>query len=229
MNGTINEYDRLQALSRISIFQNDVQKIKGELDWRRRERLESKFFDKYDVPFKDVEFIQKHGTVIPENSPEMEGLCKDILSIQSVAFLNTSASDFHFEQASLSSGKLVSQGKYIAVLVDLSQKKSKILSDFESFIESVVRQCVTVDTQYFEETRGTKKDFQYSIWYVYDLCSVGKKLNFTEVARKLSGKAGQARDNNQLAACLKAVKRAYKRAIQIMEFVEDEIRKKVDV
>jgi hypothetical protein len=45
----------------------------------------------------------------------------------------------------------------------------------------------------------------------------------------LTGKKGQARDDEMLAAGLKAVKRAYKRACEIVKLVEDEIKKRVDV
>ncbi|MBI5447824.1 MAG: hypothetical protein HY939_03740 [Gammaproteobacteria bacterium] len=146
----------------------------------------------------------------------MKKLCDDVLVTPAVHTLQKTTADYHFEIARND----LSYGKYVAVLVDLSRKKRKIVSDFKDYLEGMVRTCTT-DANYWEETRGKEKDFQYSIWTVYDLCSQKRKPNFTEVARILSGKSGQARDSAQLRASLKAVKRAYKNACEIMKKVVD--------
>lgn len=233
MKETISKYDRIQALLRLPQFQDDVKKIRDEHNWQQKERSKSRFFDKYGAHFDDVEFISSHLTFFPQflinkDSLVIKGLCKDLLAISAVTLLNKITSDSHFEQTSLTSGKYISRGKYIAVLVDLSQKKSKILSDFENVIDSMFRH-VEVSSQFYEETRGKTKDFQYSPWLIYDMCSKKKKPNFTEIARSLSGETGQARDSDVLAASLKAVKRAYDRAIEIMREMEKTIQKRVDV
>lgn len=233
MKETISEYDRIQALLRLPQFQNDVQKIRDEHNWQQKERSKSRFSDKYGVHFDDVEFISSHLTFSPQfsinkDSPVIKGLCEDTLTTPGVTLLNKITSDSHFEKASLASGKYISHGKYLAVMVDLSRNKSKILSDFENLIDSMFRHTET-SSHFYGENRGKVKEFQYSPWLVYDMCSEKKKPNFTEVARRLTGRSGQARDDDCLAASLKAVKRAYERACHIMKSVDDEIKEKVDV
>lgn len=131
----------------------------------------------------------------------------------------------HIETYSLSDKEkmnpatLIRDGKYLAVCVDLTHKKSKILADFESLLDTLIP-YIGNKTLYFGDGRGKEKTFQFSIWHVYDLYTNTKKPNFTAVARRLSGKSGQARDNAQLSACLKAVKRAYKRACEIIKAVD---------
>ncbi|TVM04052.1 MAG: hypothetical protein CV087_02350 [Candidatus Brocadia sp. WS118] len=227
MKETISEYDRLQGLLRLPQFQGDVRKIKDEYNWQRKERLKSKFSEKYSVHFADIEFISNHFTFLPQfptnkDSPVIKGLCKDILATPGVTLLDKITADSHFEKASLTSGK------YLAVMVDLSQNKSKILSDFENLIDSMFRHTETI-SHFCEENRGKTKEFKYSIWLVYDMCSEKKKPNFTDVARRLTGRSGQARDDDCLRAGLKAVRRAYKRAKEIMQEVEETIPKGVDV
>ena len=120
----------------------------------------------------------------------------------------------------------------------MTQSKKKILSDFESLIDSWIlyvaeaRDATLLKSDskrellpYFNETRGKDKDFQYSIWQVYDLCSKSKKPNFTSVARQLTIKTGQAVDDSVLKAGLKAVKRSYKSASDIIKSVEGGIPK----
>lgn len=123
---------------------------------------------------------------------------------------------------------LIREEKYLVVGVDLSKKKKDILAEFKSLLDISSKKVIT-KTQFFDEVRGKGKNFRYPKWHVYDLCSRGRKPNFTKVSRILSGETGQARDNDELARVLKVVKRAYKQTCQIMKTVEGEIRREVDV
>jgi len=121
---------------------------------------------------------------------------------------------------------LIRDGKYLAVCVDLTRKKSRILDDLKHLLDTLIP-YIGNETTYYSDGRGAEKSFQYSIWHIYDQCTRTKKPNFTAVARELSGESGQATENERLKKHLEAVKRSHKRACEIIEIVQEEIIKNV--
>jgi len=232
-----SEYDRLHSLLWNKGLARELEGIRKA--YKDKNILIEKFHEKYNIHSEDVEWVLNHYAFTPKiegvfplsekySEEGIKGLCYEVFpAIPAYAINFKEVADCHFASVQAGRYPAISEGKYIAIRVDLSYLKREILSVIEQLLDGYAKEVN--NSRYFEETRGMGKGFQYSIWHIYDLCSVGKKPNFTEVARKLSGKKGQARDNDQLAACLKAVKRAYRYAIQIMKSVEDEIEKEVDV
>lgn len=120
---------------------------------------------------------------------------------------------------------LIRDGKYLAVCVDLTRKKNRILDDLKNLIDTLIP-YIGNETMYYSDGRGAEKSFKYPIWHIYDKCTRTKKPNFTAVARELSGESGQAPYNERLKEHLEAVRRSYKRACEIIKNVQEEITKK---
>src|SRR5574337_717451 len=162
----ISTYDKQQALNRIVERARDLG-LEDELE-------------KINVVINSNGFSECFNPAIDVIKPwqKIES-CPGAVGIP----LKTLLDNGSIEKARKDGAKLwIRNNKYLVLQVDLSRKKADIVREFETLITLAGRH-VTVNTQFFKETRGTEKSFQYSIWHVYDMCSQKKRPNFTEVAR----------------------------------------------
>ncbi len=94
---------------------------------------------------------------------------------------------------------------------ELKKDFKRIIDEFDNFLK--------------EERKKRDQQTKVDHWKVYDMRHKDK-LNFTQIARKLSEKKGNSTYNSDLEAALKAVKRAYNAAEVIMQNVEERIKGK---
>lgn len=112
------------------------------------------------------------------------------------------------------------EGRYLTIEVDFYKSKNQIINEMESVIK-FYRKFISKPSQ--RDTELTR--LKCSIWEVYDMHKKDN-LNFTEIARRLSGMKGNC-SNENLKAVYKQVKRAYNKACKIIQGVEKEINDKL--
>ncbi|MCF6159228.1 MAG: hypothetical protein E3K32_11840 [wastewater metagenome] len=225
---TIPGRDRLQALLRIPQFKEDLNKVASGTQ-KQKAKLKRLFTSKYNVTYELARHLAGgEPSLLGENRQFLNNIFNGGPVEIIPSWMALEAAEPYIPESHIYN---LREERYLTINIDLSKNRSEILSQVESIIDSAAaHNKENLEAfQYFNENRGTQKDFRFSIWTVYDLCSEKKTPNFTQVARSLSGRTGQARDDQQLSACLKAVKRAYRRACQIMTCVKTEINKEVDV
>ena len=240
----ISPYDRLQALIRIPQIKNAFDAIKKENNPKKKSRLENDFYKNYGLSphliellinkpqdesgkLKDIHnAIHSHEAVDiiridhiknllqPIRMPALKNQGQTSLLGSPGALPNYWELPLDYNRVcSVLDKAIPSNGKHLMLCIDLSKNKGVIMAEVEKHIANAIK-----------EGRKRQKrniEFQYSPWDIYDRCSRYKtKPNYTAIARELSGKPGQARDNEQLSACLKAVKRSHKEAIKIIKQVE---------
>jgi hypothetical protein len=103
--------------------------------------------------------------------------------------------------------------RYLTLRIDLNEKKGVLMEQFGEQLDTYKK--------YAKQAKGREREGVYDPWVVYDMFHE-KKLNFTQTARKLSGKKGNPTYNPILEAALKAVKRAYRIAEKGIQNVEED-------
>ncbi|MCK6467086.1 MAG: hypothetical protein L6Q53_02660 [Candidatus Brocadia sinica] len=107
--------------------------------------------------------------------------------------------------------KLSSDKNFLVVKVNLMGDRLKLELEIERLLD-----------KYVKKTKRNK-GFRYSIWQVYDM-HIKEKLNFSKIARTLTGIDDYVVNNYELKKSHEAVKSAFKKA---KEFIErEEIRLK---
>lgn len=192
----INEYDRFNALIRIREVQRELKAIEKETDKEKNIDLYSRFYCKYKV---DAGLL-KH--------PEVFNKYKHSFNLNTIhVFMN-------YEKSDLNSISEYRDGRHIIIAVDITKKDAEIKKDFEQTLKRIRKDCKIPK----DNTR--EKETVQDIWKVYDFFEKDK-LNFVQIARKISGKGGNPTYNKGLEAYVKQVRRAYKKAVDIMQRIKE--------
>ncbi len=109
--------------------------------------------------------------------------------------------------------------RYLTIEIDLTKKKTDIVDDVSNYVDTFSKSIVNP----LRTTRN--KSTEVDLWAVYDMRQK-EGLNFTEIARRLSGIEGNPTYSPRLAAYLKKVKRAFTKAENIIKVVSKELKKK---
>jgi hypothetical protein len=105
--------------------------------------------------------------------------------------------------------------RYLTLRIDLNEKKGVLMEQFKEKIDSY--------KEYAKQPKGREGKTKYDPWDIYNMFHENK-LNFTQIARKLSGEEGNPTYNPKLEAALKVVKRAYLVAEERIQNVEEEVQ-----
>jgi hypothetical protein len=108
-------------------------------------------------------------------------------------------------------------GRYLTIEIDLKKKKKDIMDG--------VKQKVDLLSKPVLGKTGRYKKHKFDLWEIYDMRH-RSKLNFSQIARKLSGLKGNPAYNEKLDNALQRVKRAYKAADEMRQEVEAQIKDK---
>ncbi|GAB4389911.1 MAG: hypothetical protein Kow0025_18370 [Thermodesulfovibrionales bacterium] len=106
--------------------------------------------------------------------------------------------------------------RYLKLQIDLFEKKGEIKDE----VDAIISDFQTIIPQAKRKGRETIKA---NPWDVYRMHEDG--LNFTQIARNLSGLKGNASHEEKLKAWVKAIKRAYNQAERMIKQVGEEAGK----
>lgn len=109
------------------------------------------------------------------------------------------------------------RGKYLYLRVDLNKRKQDLMKDFELEIDNF--------KSLFPKDTSRRKETTLEPWYIYDLRH-HEGLNFAQIARKLSGIDGDPNIDEKLGSVYKQCRRAYKKALKIMQELDEEFKEK---
>lgn len=143
----INEYDRLNALSRMPEVQKALNEIENEKDKNRRNGLMVEFSGKYKEPPNVFKNIRKRKSYDPD---AVRALC-------------------NFEMDSTKSLSRYRDGEHLIIAVNLTKKNQDIFNELKWIIKQARRDyCIPKDS--------TKdKNPMLDIWEIYDLRTKGIK------------------------------------------------------
>lgn len=102
--------------------------------------------------------------------------------------------------------------RYLTVKIDLTYTNEQIMKELEMFIMDYRPIAIKLGN-------GRNRELQYNIWAVYSK-HVNEKLSFTQIAREHTKLKGRPADNEILMASYLAVKRAYKKACDLIKTVK---------
>lgn len=195
----INGYDKLNALIRIPEIQKELEAIEKESGKTKRTELELRFFDKYKIPAK----LLKHPEVFGKHGHWFD--------------LNTIHLFTNFEKSDLNSISKHRDGKYIIIAVNMSKKRQDIIRDFNKILTRISKDCK------IPKDKSRDKETVWDIWEIYNYHKKNK-LNLVQIARKISGQKGNPTHNSKLEAYVKQVRRAYKKAEDIIKQIGREVK-----
>lgn len=198
----LNVCDRLNALIRIPEVQRELKAIEKEASKAKKEKLTSGFFQKY----KALPELLEHLEFFSEYQQQERYFNWDTMHV----FSNFEKSDPYFISK-------YRDGKHIIIAVDMTKKNKDIMGDFGQTLKRI-RESYKIPK---DKTRD--KDTVQDIWKIYDY-HIKDKMNFVQIARKISGIKGNPTYNPKLDAYRKQVNNAYKKAVDIIR----RIRKKDD-
>lgn len=104
------------------------------------------------------------------------------------------------------------EGKYLILEINLEHDKHKIWEVVSKYIDLYSKFAKKGPAKRIKETI-------YDPWMIYDLHK-DDKLNFTQIAQKLSGIKGNPNSDAQLGACYKNVKRAHEKAENAIKYIK---------
>lgn len=214
----ISVYDRLQAIARIPEYRKDFEEYRNKakdplapidmafvgppddlpnLMVRLRSEEAIALCRKYDIPYP----IDPNFDLNLLNSPEV---FSSYLG-PPVVFPFNRPEETGIFVPDKETGLV--EGRYLPVLIDLTQPKEAIFKEFERIL-----------TRILKSSKERSKDTEVNIWQVYDLhCLQGKSL--LEVTRELFGISGLPAYYNEADRRYQQIKRACDKAQQIVQKV----------
>lgn len=111
--------------------------------------------------------------------------------------------------------------RYLTIEIDLTKKKTDIVDAVSNYVDRFSNFIVNP----LRTTRN--KSTEVDPWAIFDMHRKDG-LNFSEIARRLSGIKGHPTYNSKLEAYLKKVKRAYKKAETIKCKIDQEVENLMD-
>lgn len=208
----LSDYDKLQALVRNSQYLKDLKALQG----------------RFTSP-EAGEFCRKYGLSFPftqedSKSPELQETAKYFIAEDE--FITKIIRHKNKNSYTLLSQEIkegiahcyygfdytawLRDDRYLTVEIDLTKKKTDIINNINEYVDT-----------FSKSIANRNKRTEVDPWVVYDMRR-NEGLNFTEIARRLSGKAGNPNYSPELAAFLKRVKRAYTKAGEAISVVSKE-------
>ena len=215
----INGFDYLNALIRIPEVIRDSEVFKKEPTEEKLMELVRKYFGVYGFSpelLQHTNKFHKHNKYYsePEAIHVFSNWEKDGFS-GGHSFSNWEKNYFSGGYSSLSRYR---DGRHVILAVDVTKKKQTIFKELDKLLVRIKKDYgISGDT-----TRD--RDVSLDIWKIYDY-KTQEKLNFTQIARKVSGLKGNPSYNERLKARLNAVKRAYSKAEEIVNRVKEDVQR----
>lgn len=197
----INRHDRLSALIRIPEIQRESEAIEQEVDKEKKSKLWWRFFENYKVFPEEL----KH--------PELFHKRKHSFDLNTMYVFN------NFEKYDLDFISNYRDGKHIIIAVDMSKKRQDITRELNKTLTRISKEYKIPK----DNTRD--KETVQDIWKIYDYHKKDK-LNFVQIASKVSGIRDNPSYNSRLDSYVKQVGRAYKKAEDIIKQISKEIEEK---
>ncbi len=227
----MTNFDRVQALLRIPKYLKAIKTMKG----RFIHDEQKSFFKKYHLNdiIMDHEFLEKYSMKDKDSSSkfpehvEQSAIFTDNWVTRVIPYerakMTEEMIDMRSEDGQILKQKILRHApgpwlrerRYLTIEIDLMKNKDEILAK--------VRKEIDFFARYVEKVKTRKKETFYSPWDVYDLHKK-KKLNFSQIARKLSGREGHPSHNPALMAVYKDVIRAYEKALKMINQVTKDIK-----
>lgn len=223
-------HDRIQATQNSTVYQKDYQRYvtqreqDGEIDaelgkpWdpcRLQSKAGKQLCEKWglnrpiapDAPFKLLDYVTR--TPSTEDCPEwmFEGV------VYPVSFPTVDELKKLVKITGLSGQKTIINGK-LCLLVDTSWPPDMIMDVLWKFIEP-----------YAKKTKKRKGIPMDNPWEIYLLHKKGKGMNFLEITKKLHGISSQPAIDKISDSYYRRVKRAYSKALEMIDSVEREAKK----
>jgi hypothetical protein len=227
----MTNFDRVQALLRIPKYLKAIKTMKGRFIFDERKS----FFKKYHLNdiIMDHEFLEKysmkdksHPSKFPKHV-EQSAIFTDDWVTRVIPYERAKMIKEKIEMRS-EDGKPVKrkifrhdpspwlrERRYLTIEIDLMKNKDEILTRVGKEIDFFIR--------YVEKVKTRKKETIYSPWGVHDLHHK-ERLNFSQIARKLSGSEGHPSYGPALMAVYKDVRRAYEKALMMINQVKKDIK-----
>lgn len=207
-------YNQLQALARTAKYQEDYKILHI-----------TKLIDKYnlDIPI-DIDLLKKCTPEMLEIfTPELHHTVRVIPAnkIKSCMVKNRTESGEYIDIIEFDFSPNLKEKKYLTLEINICEKQEKIIDEIKKKIKFYK---ISI-----KKEKQTNRDKPPTInpWDVYDL-HFNNGLDFTKIARKLSGLKGNPSYNKELEAYLKRVRRSYDIAKQEMEQIERKIENFMD-
>ena len=181
--------------------QEAISKMDKEKNKKKCRELFVEFFDKYSIVTKELQDIPKNKPY-PYDLDGVHALCS-----------------FELDDVNILRG--YRDGKHLIIAVNLTKKNEDILREFQRIIKQV-RKDYRIPK---DNTRN--KEFTLDIWKVYDYHKKDN-LNFSRIAKELSGKNENPTDNKIVRSYFMQTKRSYSEAVKIIKIVEKELKEKAD-
>lgn len=225
--------DKLQGLLRIKAFLDDISEIQKHINHKYQEKmvkqkkplteeqkqylktvgkLRERFYSKYGIPYGIAE---NHAAILrdkaKENYAEKYYGDKAICVIEPYEGIKALPTEGVHRDESCQS---LRDGRYLLLSIDMKSKSRDILRELKEIVTSI-KEHETL------RTKHRKKESVKDIWKVYDLKKSGK--NPCKIAEELSGKKGNPNYDSTLRAYYDMVRRAIKKAENIIKDIERDI------
>lgn len=205
----LDRANRLMAIKRHPEFKKDYQellKIRQTHDEQRIARKEYEIRKKWG---ESVEAIEKAEELYsPKRLPSVRPVISQTLPYEPLRVLYTLGQEV--------------DGKEVIIEQPLAGERLYLEVDIRNYpVTAIMEDIMQIITHYKEilKDTGRNKEFTLDIWRIYDMKASG--LNFSQIARQLSGIEGNPSYNDDLMKCYKQVKRAYEKARTIIETCKD--------
>lgn len=203
----INGFDYLNALVRIPEVQKDLELLSKEPTKEKKLELINKYWGIYGFSpqlLQNPRLFYKHQKYF-HNSEAIH------------VFSNWEKEPLLGGHDPLSKYR---DGRHVILAVDITKKKQTIIKKFKELLSKIEKDYdIPRDT-----TRD--KDTKEDVWKIYDY-KTKNRLNFTQIARKVSGLKGNPTHNERLKAYLERVKRAFCKAKGIIDTVKQDVEKTI--
>ncbi|TVM00176.1 MAG: hypothetical protein CV087_15360 [Candidatus Brocadia sp. WS118] len=217
----LNDYDKLQALVRNSQYLRDLKALQG----RFISPEANEFCRKYGLSFP---FTQEDSKSLELQETAKHFIAGDEFTTRIIRHRNKNSFTLVRQKTKEGTKHIyydfnptawLRDDRYLTVEIDLTKKKTDIIGSVSKYVDTFSKSIMNP----LRMTRN--KRTEVDLWTVYDMRRK-EGLNFTEIARRLSGKTGNPTYSPELAAFLKMVKRAYTKAEKAINTVNKELREK---
>lgn len=220
----ISAYDRLQALVRNRQYLRDLEALQGRLISPEADELCRKYKLSSPITQERIKLLELSNKVAEHSMPEDEFTTRIIRHGNKNSYTLSSQETIEgigHKYYTFNCTAWLRDNRYLTTEIDLTKKKKDIVVDVSNYVDMF--------SKFIANPLRTTRNKSTAIdpWVVYDMHQ-NDGLNFSQIARRLSGIKGHPTYNSKLDAYLKKVKRAYERAKAIECKIDQEVENLMD-
>lgn len=203
MRKKLTPYNRIQAIIRTPEYKKDYDEFS-----------KLKMFEDSDYFEKENKLLKKWKLKFPLDPK------KSITENQQFASTGEFiAKPIPFKK-NLSNTFYLEDKRYLTIQIDLTNTREKI----KKAVDLIVEDFQSILPKDKGRDRKAKK-IEVDHWEIFNMYKI-EGINFSEIARRLSGLKGNPSYNDELKLWRKCVKEAYDKALKMIEQVEQEVKAK---